>query len=67
MLGNLSTSTRNCDRFKARWIYTSIIGAEAIQRFSDTETPCKHWGKYPFDTTFTHTIPHSEKVKKNIT
>ena len=42
MLGNLPTSTRDCDRFKARWIYTSIKGAEVIQRFSDTETPCKH-------------------------
>ena len=26
MFGNLSTSTRDCDRFKARWIYTSIKG-----------------------------------------
>ena len=42
MLGNLPTSTRDCDRFKARWIYTSIKGAEGNQRFSDTETPCKH-------------------------
>ena len=42
MLGNSSTSTRDCDRFKARWIYTSIKGAEGNSRFSDTETPCKH-------------------------
>ena len=42
MLGNLSTSTRDCDRFKARWIYTFIKGAEVNSRFSDTETPCKH-------------------------
>ena len=42
MLGNLPTSTRDTDRFKARWISFLNKGAEGIQRFSDTETPCKH-------------------------
>ena len=42
MLGNLSTFIRDCDRFKARWISFLNKGAEGIQRFSDTETPCKH-------------------------
>ena len=42
MLGNISTFIRDCDRFKTSRIYTSIKGAEGIQRFSDTETPCKH-------------------------
>ena len=42
MLGNSSTSIRDCDRFKTSRIYTFLKGAEGNSRFSDTETPCKH-------------------------